>query len=89
MNERNALVAFELYYDKAVNEHVLIWRRDAGFTHRAVEDGEQKPVLHYKQAPILVADGHLDLDRIRRLFLGSCEDLPPEVAQVVGQALGT
>jgi hypothetical protein len=88
-NEANALVAFEFYYDKAVDEHVLIWHQDSGFTHMAVEDGEQKPVLQYKQAPILVADGHCDLDRIRGLFQDSCEDLPSEVVQVVHQALAT
>lgn len=87
-DEVNSIVAFEFYYDKGVNEHVLIWRMDSGFTHMAVEDGEQKPVLQYKQAPILVADGRFDLDRIRNLFQYSCEDLPSEVAHVVGQRLG-
>jgi dipeptidyl aminopeptidase/acylaminoacyl peptidase len=85
----HSLVAFELYYDKAVDEHVLIWRQGSGFTHLAVEDGEQKPVLQYKQTPILVADGHFDLDRIRRLFQASYEGLPPAVAHVVRRALGT
>ena len=87
-NTDHSLVAFEFYYDKGIDEHVLVWHQDSGFTHMAVEDGEQKPVLQYKQAPILVADGHFDLDRIRNLFQYSCEDLPSEVAHVVGQALG-
>jgi len=87
-DEVDTLVAFEFYYDKSVDEHVLVWRQDSGFAHMAVDDGEQKPVLQYKQAPILIADGHLDLNRIRSLFRDSIEDLPPEVARDVAQVLG-
>jgi hypothetical protein len=79
----NSIVAFEFYYDKNVNEHVLIWRESSGFTHLAVDDGERKPALEYKQTPILVIDGCFDPDRIRNLFEGSCEDLPADVAHCV------
>lgn len=84
----NTIVAFELYYDKNVDEHVLIWRERKGFTHLAVDDGEQQPVLDYKQTPILIPDGRFDPDRIRRLFEGSCQDLPAEVADAVRSQLG-
>ena len=53
------------------------------FAHLAVDDGEQKPVLEYKEAPILIPDGHVDPNRIRHLFEGSCENLPAEVATLV------
>lgn len=82
-NDIDSIVAFEFYYDKNFNEHVLIWRQSSGFTHLAVDDGEQKPALEYKQTPILVNDGSYDPDRIRRLFDVLCKDLPADVANGV------
>lgn len=76
----DSIVAFEFYYDKNIDEHVLLWRERSGFTHLAVDDGEQKPTLEYKRTPILVSDGNFDPDRIRSLFEGLCENLPADVA---------
>ena len=59
---------FELYYDKSRREHVMIWRAARGFSHLAVDDGEQKPAMEFKQSPVLVPDGHVDPNRISRLF---------------------
>jgi len=83
-----SISAFELYYDKNVNEHVLIWRNGFGFSHLAVDDGEQKPVLNYKKAPILVPDGFFDADRIMQLFEVVREQLPAELSKVVLHKLG-
>jgi hypothetical protein len=82
-DESDSIAGFELYYDKNIKEHVLIWEADSGFAHLAVDDGEQKPVLDYKEAPILIPDGHVDPTRIRNLFEGSRENLPAEVATLV------
>ena len=71
-DDGGSIAGFELYYDKNIREHVFIWSADRGFTHLAVDDGEQKPVLNYKEAPILIPDGHIDPNRIRTLFEGSC-----------------
>jgi hypothetical protein len=81
-------VAFELYYDKKAGEHVLIWRSGKGFCHMAVDDGENKPVLNYKEAPILIPDGEVDALRIKRLFERSCAGLPAELVELVVSRLG-
>ena len=86
-DETRAITAFELYYDKSVNEHVLIWRKESGFSHLAVDDGEQKPVLNYKEAPLLIPDGIFDPDRIKRLFERLQDGLSAVVAKVVRQEL--
>jgi len=86
-SESQSVKAFELYYDKNINEHVLIWRKEKGFSHQAVDDGEQKPALNYKEAPILIPDGIFDPDRIRQLFERFQEELPATVAKTVGQEL--
>jgi hypothetical protein len=86
-DEGDSVEGFEFYYDKNVREHVFIWRAESGFTHLAVDDGEQKPVLNYKEAPILIPDGQVDPNRIRNLFEASCENLPTGVITLVRQKL--
>lgn len=86
-DESDLISRFELYYDKNVQEHVLIWRAEGGFAHLAVDDGEQKPVLFYKETPILIPDGHVDPSRIMSLFEKSCQNLPAEVITLVRQKL--
>ncbi|MBT8065529.1 MAG: hypothetical protein KJN94_10935 [Gammaproteobacteria bacterium] len=81
--EDGAQDGFELYYDKNVSEHVLIWRESQGFRHLAVDDGEQKPALEYKESPILVPDGQYNAGRIRRLFASVRDELPKAIADLV------
>lgn len=87
-SESRSITAFELYYDKGINEHVLVWRKEKGFSHHAVDDGEQKPALNYKEAPILIPDGTFDPDRISKLFERLQQELPATVADIVGRELG-
>lgn len=82
-----AIVGFELYYDKNVREHVFIWRAKSGYAHLAVDDGEQKPVLDYKQAPILIPDGHIDINRIQALFDAASSHVPAGIVTLVRQKL--
>jgi len=87
-SDKDSIVGFELYYDKTTKEHVFIWGIDTGLVHLAVDDGEQKPVLEYKEAPILIPDGKLDLERISKMFEGSCRNLPAEIVTLVKKKLG-
>lgn len=82
-----SISGFELYYDKNFNEHVFIWRNDGGFAHLAVDDGEQGPVLEYKEAPILIPDGDIDVSRIKRLFDESSDGLPDDLVLLVRRKL--
>ena len=86
-DESDLISRFELYYDKNVHEHVLIWRAESGFAHLAVDDGEQKPVLSYKETPILIPDGQVDPNRISNLFEKSCQNLPAELITLVRRKL--
>jgi hypothetical protein len=86
-DDDDALTRFELYYDKSRQEHVMIWRADRGFSHLAVDDGEQKPAMEFKQSPMLVPDGHVDPNRISRLFERSCRGIPDDLAAFVGRKL--
>jgi hypothetical protein len=86
-DERGAISGFELYYDKNTNEHAVIWDAEAGYAHLAVDDGEQKPVLDYKQAPILTPDGQLNRKRVGKLFESYCSKLPVELSRFVSGKL--
>jgi hypothetical protein len=86
-DDNKAVAGFELYYDKSLREHVFIWKAESGTTHLAVDDGEQKPVFEYKEAPILIPDGHVDPNRIWKLFEASSENVPHEIVTLVRQKL--
>jgi len=80
-------IGFDLYYDKGAAEHVFIWREDSGYRHLAVDDGEQKPALNYKQSPILIPDGKIDANRIFDLFTDSSDGLPAGLAAFVANRI--
>ncbi len=58
-DEKGGILRFELCYDKGVDEHVLVWNRQAGHKHLKVDDGEGLPG-HYKMTPVYVSDGLFD-----------------------------
>lgn len=74
--ENEEIQRFELCYDKGVSEHVLIWNAEGGFEHLAVDDGEHVTALDYKESPIYVANGHIDIRHIHDQFAGSGGNLP-------------
>jgi len=87
-DETQAITAFEFYYDKHLNEHVLMWSEESGFGHLAVDDGERRGVLNYKEAPVLIPDGTFDPDRIKHLFERSQDGLPTPIGKAIRQKLG-
>ena len=82
VDERDAIVGFQLCYDKTRGERALTWRRGRGYDHMGVDDGEQSPA-QYKSTPILVADGFFDRERVSGIFLESSESLPPDIRRAV------
>lgn len=86
LNEDSSFAGFELCYDKAKFERSLIWRPNTGFTHMAVDSGEQRPG-RYKATPVLVPDGVFDAVRIHSAFAAESAPLPREVVSYVLAAL--
>lgn len=75
------IVAFQLCYSKYRNEHAVYWKRQAGFTHLSVDDGEATTLAG--ATPILLADGCFDRDAVIERFLALSVRLPNEIAQFV------
>jgi hypothetical protein len=82
LDEQDAMVGFQLCYDKSRGERALTWRTGRGYDHMGVDDGEASPAQH-KSTPILVADGHFDRERVEALFTESSEGVPEELRSAV------
>ncbi|MBI2206988.1 MAG: hypothetical protein HYU41_24405 [Candidatus Rokubacteria bacterium] len=79
--------AFQLCYDKTGAEHALTWHPGSGTEHAAVDTGDRVGLGH-KRAPTLVADGHVDLDRVRQRFIEASGRVPPDIVAFVCAQLG-
>lgn len=85
-NDDGTFAGFELCYDKKQAQCSLVWRLADGFTHMAVDDGENRPGK-YKATPIMVPDGYFDAKRIHAAFVKESISLPKEVADYVMQII--
>lgn len=82
------VLGFQLCYDKNHDEHALTWKRRSGFTHHAVDDGEDALLSEQsKQTPILVPDGFIDVHDLRRRFAEASGELDPAVTRLVLERL--
>jgi hypothetical protein len=87
-DDTGAPTGFQLAYDKPRSEHALTWTREGGLAHTAVDDGDAG-ALAPKATPVLVPDGHFDLDRVRRLFAAAARGVDRDVAAFVEARLAT
>jgi len=78
-------VAFQLAYGKYRNERALRWKAGKGFTHEAVDDGENLGVV--KQAAILVADGYFNATNVLYRFTELSAEVPREIVDFVCERL--
>ena len=81
----DAYLAFEFCYDKPHDEHSLRWKRESGFSHTRVDDGEASPISN--RTPILVPNGLVDLRTIALEFESVAAQLDPRVFRFVLTAL--
>lgn len=80
-------VGFQFCYDKGNAEKALTWRRESGFSHTGVDDGEGGSRLNYKATPILVSNGRFDRRRVLQLLQSDGAEVPPEVREFVSSTI--
>lgn len=80
--EDSTINAFQLCYDKPRKEHALTWRRNQGYRHDIVDDGENIPGGP-KQTPILVKDGASDLESVPGRFKKNSLEIDKTVSTFV------
>lgn len=69
------------YLGDGRREHALTWRRTGGFTHNRVDTGDTRPDKNL--TPILVPDGAVPWEQLRRDFAGSGAGLEPALRDFV------
>lgn len=73
---------FQLSYGKGGIEDSISWKRDTGFSHHWVDDGENRHG-RYKMTPIMLGQPALNIRQIARSFLAASEDLDPALADFI------
>jgi hypothetical protein len=80
-DEDEDIASFQLTYDKYSDEHAITWRRDRGFLHEKIDDGEV-PGRH-KKSPILIPDGIFPKEPIADRFEKESVNIDPVIREFV------
>jgi len=86
VNDAETPTQLQFCYDKGRRraERAFTWKLDRGFTHQAVDDGENGNLgRSYKATPLLVADGSFNTERVCSLFLDGSQLLPADIIEFV------
>ena len=76
-----AFCGFQLCYDKPGKEHAFTWTLASDFTHRTVDAGDAHPLSNC--TPILVPDGLVPLNKIKREFLARSSEIDSQIRKFV------
>lgn len=84
VDEDDGPAQLQLCYDKGRRrlERALIWKRDVGYTHTAVDDGELGNG-RYKSTPIMVTDDGFNSERVAKLLSRDGVHLPTDIFDFV------
>ncbi len=81
-NSSGEIVGFQLCYDKYYNQHALTWKRQTGYSHNKVDDGEGRPGK-YKASPLLGLDDFFDYEKIADKFKKYSKNIDVNVSTFV------
>ncbi len=84
-DEQQALLGFQLCYDKEGRERAVTWTRERGFQHSRIDAGEVTG--RAKMTPIVVADGAFNRDPIAERFHAESSEIDRAVAAFVYDTL--
>jgi len=82
LDETDEIVGFQLCYDKYGNERALTWRKQVGYVHERVDDGEHRPGK-MKATPILVLDGQFEHEKIASVFKEESSEIEERISKLV------
>ena len=86
-DDADEIIQFQLAYKKnTAYEKTLIWKLESGYDHFGIDDGENYPG-RIKAAPILVADGIFNCQKIADRFSANSGSIDQRVATFVEQKL--
>jgi len=79
--------AFQLAYDKHRGEHSITWKKESGYSHYRVDDGERQ--AGFFETPLLYVNGPFKKDAVLEKFLKESDELPVMVTNFVAEKLRT
>lgn len=82
VDDREAIVGFQLCYDVSKTHRALTWHNHLGFSHHRIDDGENRPGK-VKASPILVPDGQFDYKTIAQKFHQTSQEIEERIATFV------
>lgn len=82
LGDDDAIVGFQLCYDKGKDQRAFTWKAPNATRHDRVDDGESEPG-RYKSTPILLPDGAFDVVRVREDFRKASGEIDPLIASLV------
>ena len=77
------LIAWQFCYDKNQEEHALSWKKDIGYSHLIVDDGEHGGALSHKSTPLLAHAENFDQARVLHLFECNSVRLPTDIRRKI------
>jgi hypothetical protein len=86
LDEKEDIVGFQLCYDIFKSQHALTWRKESGFTHHRVDDGENRPGK-LKASPVLVSDGYFEYKEIAEKFKIASPSIEARISTFVYEKL--
>jgi hypothetical protein len=86
LSESQAIIGFQLVYNKRRSPHALTWCQDVGYGHYKVDDGENRPGMP-KAAPILLPDSLFEPQGIGEAFAHASAHMDTTMAQFVRQKI--
>ncbi len=67
-DESDEVIEFELNYTHSGSERAIRWRKDSGYAHFKVDDGENRPGKP-KSSPTLMSDGPFPYRTVAETFM--------------------
>ena len=72
---------FQLVYNRLQAKRALTWKRDAGYSHDRVDDGESTPTADL--TPILIGNEEFHRDEVLPCLVDAATDLDPSIRDFV------
>ena len=85
-DDNDAIVQFQICYDKGPGEKALTWTRDGGFVQHAVDDGEGG-LFRMKSSPILTERSRSETGQALQLLKGRGAKLEHDLYQFISVKL--
>ncbi len=83
--EGDEIVEFQLSYNKAEDEKMVLWTKSEGFAHQGIDQGEHPGKI--KRAPIIVPDGIFPKSAVIERFIHESKDIDRKVRDFILEKL--